>query len=249
MIVRTQIRMATKWAVRTLGVAVGSYAAHAVSEWLRYGWSPDMANDDACDPLLDRFIPEPEVREHHSIHVNAPAAVTFGAATETDLLQSTIVRSLFRVRELIFGSPSEKPLLPHGLVAQAKALGWGVLAEIPGREIVFGAATQPWAQNVVFYTLAPQDFGRFDEPGYVKIMWNLRITAAGERTSIAHTETRVVSTNSLARRKFRRYWCFFSAGILLIRRILLHNIKTEAERRSKNERRKHSAQLRPACTA
>jgi hypothetical protein len=34
---------------------------------------------------------------------------------------------------------------PLGLVDQAKAWGWSELAEDPGREIVFGAVTQPWA--------------------------------------------------------------------------------------------------------
>jgi len=36
-----------------------------------------------------------------------------------------------------------------------KALGWGVLAEVPGREIVMGAVTQPWMANVVFRALPP----------------------------------------------------------------------------------------------
>jgi hypothetical protein len=39
---------------------------------------------------------------------------------------------------------------PRGRLAGAQSLGWGVLAEDPDREVVVGAATKPWAADVVF---------------------------------------------------------------------------------------------------
>jgi hypothetical protein len=59
-------------------------------------------------------------------------------------------------------------------VAWAKSLGWGVLAEVPGGEIVMGAVTKPWTANPVFRALPPDAFATFDEPDYVKIVWTLR---------------------------------------------------------------------------
>ena len=53
---------------------------------------------------------------------------------------------------------------PRGLLALVKTLGWGVLAEIPGREIVMGAVTQPWMADVVFRPLPPGEFAAFHEP-------------------------------------------------------------------------------------
>ena len=242
----TQIRRLLKWASGTLSFAAAGYTAYVGNEWLRYGKETLVSGDEAADPLLNRFMPEPEVREHHCIHVNAPAGTTFAAAVETDLLESAIVRSIFRVRELILGSQSEKPSLPKGLVAQARALGWGLLAEVPGREIVFAAATQPWAKKVVFYSLSPGYFARFDEPGYVKIAWSVRVVPVGGRRSLAVTETRVTATDCTARKKFRWYWSVFSPGIVLIRRILLRRIKIEAEKRIVEELTSHSFQHRRA---
>jgi hypothetical protein len=63
-----------------------------------------------------------------------------------NLQQSTIFRAIVRTRALVLGSePEKEKARPLGLVDQAKAWGWGELAEDPGRDIVFGAATQPWA--------------------------------------------------------------------------------------------------------
>ena len=112
-----------------------------------------------------------------------------------------------------------------------KALGWGVLAELPGREIVMGGVTQPWDPNPVFRALPPDEFVVFSDPGYVKIAWTLRADPAGDGKSVFRTETRAVATDPESRKKFRRYWSFLSAGIIAIRRAMLPVVKTDAERR------------------
>ena len=61
-----------------------------------------------------------------------------------------------------------------------RAMGWGVLAEIPGREIVMGAVTQPWEADVVFRPLPSAEFAAFAEPGFVKIVWTLRADPVDE---------------------------------------------------------------------
>ena len=120
---------------------------------------------------------------------------------------------------------------PRGLLALTKSLGWGVLAEVPGREVVMGAVTQPWKANVVFRSLPPHEFAAFDEPDYVKIVWTLRADPIGADASIFRTETRAVATDSTARAKFRRYWSFLSPGIILIRWASLNPLRADAERR------------------
>jgi hypothetical protein len=114
-----------------------------------------------------------------------------------------------------------------------RAIGWGVLAEVPGREIVMGAVTQPWMADVVFRPLPPGAFAAFDEPGYVKIAWTLRTDPIGDAESMFRTETRVATTDPAARAKFRRYWSFTSPGIILIRRLSLGPLKADAERRAR----------------
>jgi hypothetical protein len=80
-------------------------------------------------------------------------------------------------------------------------------------------------------SLPPDEFAAFHEPGWVKIVWTLRADPVGANDSVFRTETRVVTTDRESRAKFRRYWAFVSAGIVLIRWTILGPLKAEAERR------------------
>ncbi len=191
---------------------------------------PATASDEV-DGLLDRFMPEYDLVERHSIHIAAPAPVTFLALSDMDLNESRVIRAIFKARELLLGADREPKSRAHGLVAMTRELGWGVLAEVPGQEIVMGAVTQPWKANVEFRSLPPDLFASFAEPGYVKIVWTLRADPVSGRESIARTETRVLAIGAEARGRFRAYWYRVSPGIILIRKIALRLAKREAERR------------------
>jgi hypothetical protein len=206
------------------------YAAYVGAAWLRYG-HPRKPGPDEADDLLDRFMPVYDIAERHHIDVDAPAETTFAASMDMDLEDSALIRAIFKGREILLGADPDREVRARGLVAVTKALGWQVLAERPGREIVMGAVTQPWKPNVEFRGLPPGEFAAFAQPGFVKIVWTLRADQAGDGRSIARTETRVVATDAEARRRFRWYWARFSAGIVLIREVSIRLIKTEAERR------------------
>jgi hypothetical protein len=194
--------------------------------WIRYGRSHPTG---ASDSLLDRFLPDPEVRERHQTVVKAPAEVTWEAVRVLDFRESAMVRGIFRGRELLMrASPGEREQ-QGTFLEQITALGWRKLAEEPGQELVFGAVTRPWEANVVFRGVDAEDFAAFAEPGYAKIAWTLRVEPAGSR-SIFSTETRVATTDAEARRRFRRYWSLMSPGILLIRRESLRLVRRDAQR-------------------
>jgi hypothetical protein len=175
-------------------------------------------------------MPVYDVVERHRIEIAAPADITFAAACEQDLMALPVVRAIFKAREILLGSEPDIAVHPRGLLALTKSIGWGVLAEAPGREIVMGAVTQPWHADVVFRALPPDQFVAFNEPDYVKIVWTLRADPLGSG-SIFRTETRALATDATARAKFRWYWSFLSPGITLIRRASLGPLKREAERR------------------
>jgi hypothetical protein len=153
------------------------------------------------------------------------------------LFDSCLARALFKGRELMLGAPPAAPTapaaaaVPPGLLASVLALGWGMLADEAGREIVLGAVTKPWEPAPVFRDLAPREFAAFAEPDYVKIVWTLRADPVGDEACIFRTETRAIATDVEARAKFRRYWAFVSPGVALIRRAMLDPVKREAERR------------------
>jgi len=226
-----------RWIAGGVGLAAASCAAYVGFTWLRYGHAIPPAPPEERDPLLDRFMPAYEVAERHHVRVNAPAEMTLAAARDQDLLQSPWVRAIFRGRELMLRSPPDDRPRPRALLAQMQSLGWGVLAEIPGREIVVGAVTKPWEPNVTFRALPPGDFAAFHEPGYVKIVWNLRADPVGAVESIYRTETRALATDPASRARFRWYWSIFSPGIRLIRRMSLGPLKAEAELRARQARR------------
>jgi len=224
-------RSAVRFLAAGAGFATAVYGTYAGVTWLRYGYPKHLTRKAEADPLLDRFMPAYEVAERHAVRVAAPADITLSAACDMDFQQSRIIRVIFMTREFILRSEREEDTVSRGLLAQTKALGWGMLAEVPGREIVMGAVTRPWAPNVVFRALPSDDFAAFQEPGFVKIVWALRTDPIGVTESIFRTETRALTTDSSARAKFRLYWSFFSPGILLIRRMMLRSLKIEAEAR------------------
>jgi hypothetical protein len=225
-----RFRTALKWSAGAVGFVAGTYATYVGVAWLRYGEASQATGDEA-DALLDRFMPDYEVAERHHIRVAAPAEITLAAACETDLMHSPLIRAVFRTRELILGSQPDTTVHPRGVLAYTTSLGWRVLAHVPGREVVMGAVTQPWDANVVFRPLTPDEFVAFNEPDYVKIAWTLRADPAGPNASIFRHETRVTTTDRVARAKFRRYWACFSPGIKVIRWLLLVPLRHEAERR------------------
>jgi hypothetical protein len=229
---RLAARLATAAAL-----AAGAYAGLAAVQWWRYGDPAEPRDATEEDSLLGTFMPEYEVVERHHIRVDAPAAITLAAAADHDLLDSALVRAIFKTRELIMRAKPDATARPQGLLAQVQSLGWGVLAEVPGREIIVGAVTRPWEPQVTFRAVAPADFAAFEEPGYVKIAWTLRADRLADGDSVFHTETRVIATDAGARARFRRYWAAFSPGIGLIRRLSLRPLKREAERRARDAAR------------
>jgi hypothetical protein len=240
-----RVRTALKWTAGVLGAVAGTYAGYVGVTWLRYG-HPAPASPDDADALLDRFMPVYDVAEHHHIHVAAPPDITFTAACEQDLMALPLARAIFRAREVVLGSEPDTVARPRGLLALTKSIGWGVLAEVPGREIVMGAVTQPWYANVVFHPLPPNEFIAFDEPCQVKIVWTLRADSVGKNASVFRTETRAVATDAAARARFRRYWSLLSPGIILIRWASLGPLKREAERRARGVQFKRTADEVPS---
>jgi hypothetical protein len=215
------------------GAAVALLAAtgYGAATWYRYGRTSRRATGDE---LLDRFMPSFDVREHHEATVRAPAAVTYAAARELDLRRSRLIQGIFRARQLAMGGRTAAASTRGSFLDEVQALGWRVLAEVPGRELVMGAVTQPWLADVVFRGVSPEDFAAFDEPNYVKIAWTIGVTPREDGTSLFRTETRALATDSTARARFRPYWTLVSPGIVLIRRQMLRLVRRAAEHRRRS---------------
>lgn len=214
------------------GLAALGYAGLIAYHRARYGQVAMAEHDHSL--LLDRFIPAPEVLEHHRIKIAAPADLVLITACSFELLGSPLVRTVIRMRELALGGTPDRRQHPAALVPQMQSIGWVTLAERPGREIVMGAVTRPWDAAPVFRSIPAGDFTAFREPGYVKIAWTLRAEPLGDHESMFHTETRVATTDAGARQRFRTYWSFVAPGVELIRLAMLRPLKKAAEKAAGN---------------
>ena len=224
------MRGATKQFGR-IGLRAGALGVLAGAGYLALRWRRRERNATlAADPLLDRFMPDYEVREQHDVHVLAPAAVTYRAALALNIYDSPLIRAICRGRELMLRSAHRNaPPIDTSFVEQMIALGWGVLAEEQGREIVLGAITKAWEPNPRFEPIPAVSFASFSHPKSVKIAWSVSVEALSDGESIFRTETRVQPTDADARRRFRRYWAVVLPGVRLIRREALRLVKAAAE--------------------
>jgi hypothetical protein len=182
--------------------------------------------------LIDKYMPSFDVRHYADVRFDAEPGQAYAALRALDLERSWIVRLLFTLRTLparIVGKPPapEPSSVQRTFLESALKMGWVILEEVAGQELVAGAVTQPWVANVIFRGLPPDEFVRFEEPGYAKIVWNIAVRKCDGGGAIASTETRVLATEAESRRKFRRYWIVFSPGIRLIRRVALAEVRRE----------------------
>jgi hypothetical protein len=180
--------------------------------------------------LIDVFLPNGDVEENHEIVVAAPADLVFDVAEHFDLLSIPVVRSIFRLRDLVFRLTPE-PRTPKGLVAETMELGWRMLAYRPGRELVMGAVTQPWIGDVKFRGIPSDAFSGFAEPAFVKIVWTFEVEPLDPKRARFRSQTRVLATDDDARWKFFQYWVFSGPFIVLIRKLANRAIRSAAERR------------------
>ena len=200
-----------------------------------------LARPAAAEVSLDRYLPTYDVSERHETAVRAPVSVTYAAARELDLQRSGIVRAILKSRQLITGDDDEV-LERRPFLDQVHAMGWGVLREVPGRALVFGAVTKPWESNMTFHALSPEKFAAFNKPGWAKILWTVEVdpavptpkapNAANER-SVFRTRMRVATTDATSRKRFSSYWGNMKPAVMLIRQQALGMLRSDAERRAR----------------
>ena len=184
-------------------------------------------------PLIENYLPAFDVSDYRETRVRADPDRAYAALRSLDINRSRIVRMLFAIRALPArvrgGVPAPVPPA-KSLLDQALEIGWRILEERQGREIVVGSVTRPWEAVVRFRGLAPQDFIDFEEPGFTKIAWSNRVDAWESGFSIVSLETRVLATDPVSRRRFRLYWLAVGLGIRLIRIEALRIVKRDLER-------------------
>lgn len=163
--------------------------------------------------LLDRLISEPQFRERHESTVAAPPERIYQALKGIDFARSATIRLLFEIRGL------GRRLRQGGHPLRIRwedmlRIGFLLLDENPGRELVVGIAAGP-----AKVTDAEQ-FRGLTGPGWVQIAMNWTVTPSAGGAVVA-TETRVLATDPKSRRRFALYWLAIRPFSGLIRRRML----------------------------
>jgi hypothetical protein len=206
--------------------------------------SSPHAADAAADSelLIDQFLPTYDVGVVHADVYRAAPARCYFVASQLDLFQTPLIRTLIGIRRL----PERVAITVKGrgtttvLEASRRTfrfrdmvdVGWILLGETPGVELVLGQVSRPWKGVTVstHVPTTPQQFRSFDEPGFAKIATSLRVDPYGNGSSILTMETRVAITDDTSRRRFRRYWLVIGPFSSLIRRTALRQLATEFRR-------------------
>jgi hypothetical protein len=177
---------------------------------------------------LDRFTPKFDIRERFERRVNAPPDVVMRTAYDIDMQSIWLIRAIINTRKFVLGGTHDERRAT-GMVEETRKLGWGTLAEEPGRLLICGAVCQPWFGDVKFTAIQAEDFAAYNEPDQVKIVWSLEAEQIEPNVTLFAHEVRAVATDDEARRKFLRYWRWARFGIVAIRLLLLPAIEKRAE--------------------
>jgi hypothetical protein len=187
-----------------------------------------------AEPLLiDQFMPDYDLAVVHSRVFRAQPEQCFNTVVNFDLLQLLAFRVLIgarglpqRLADLVGrrGDQAEASPSPTFRLRDLPSMGWMLLGERPGAELVFGQVGKPWKPRGGSPTdpVAREAFAAFDQPGFAKLVESTRVDPYGERAAIVTTETRVWCTDPDSRRRFRRYWLLVGPCSHLLRRTALH---------------------------
>ena len=179
---------------------------------------------------MDDYLPEYDVANHHEVVVDSSTDRAYAAARAIDLSSSLPTKILFGIR----GIPH---FLMHGTrLTQAltldsmQTIGFVILEEEPGAELVIGAVGRFWRPDSGFLEVPAPELASFDRPGFAKAAMNIYVRSYAGDKCLVGTETRVQTTDAWARAKFSIYWRLIGPFSGVIREWLLDAIKNEAER-------------------
>jgi hypothetical protein len=186
---------------------------------------------------IEQFIPFADEQTLQRVAVQATPADVYDAIRTANLLSSPLARALSaaailptRVLAWLRGDPQP----PAG--ARSATLDdmladdspWIMLADVPGSVVVLGLLWRPPAGGA---SCVPAAFAPFAEPGFAKVVWSLSVEPFGASHSLLVTETRTVTTDAVAGRRFRLLWPIISPFAALLRMQVLRAIKADAEAR------------------
>ena len=193
--------------------------------------------------LIDRFLPRYDLVVARAGVFRTLPEECYRTARDLDLLGDPVIRTLLGLRSLpqrladrLGGSRSATAEAPPRTFRLrdmvGPPIGWILLGEEPGVEIVLGQIGRPWqpvgaSEGPV---VAPSAFATFDDSGFAKIAFSMGVRPYGIASSILTIETRIALTDPASLRRFTRYWVLVGPFVRLIDRMTLRLLAAELRR-------------------
>ncbi len=180
---------------------------------------------------IDELIPTPRRLEIDTIYVRAPVDRVWDRVRHGELGKSRLVRALFALRELprrLRHEAEEPERFSIDTFAEHDGPGFRLLVDEPQQELVVGAIGKVWLPEIPFvYVRDRATFTSFDEPGFIKVAWAVRLTPFEHGQTRVVLELRVDATDEEAWIKFVDYFRLIGPGSRLIRRVVMHELEVE----------------------
>jgi len=174
--------------------------------------------------LIDQFLPEFEFADTSRIEIKASSAAAFRAVKNFDLAKSTTVRWLLKMR----GAKIEKLTL-----ADLERANFGILGEKLNEELALGFIGEFKTLTSGLLKIMPENFKNFNQPGFVKAVWNFAIAESKNARATITSEIRIHGTNAESAAKVQKSWGIVKPPTAMIRSEILQMIKAEAESEKK----------------
>ena len=188
--------------------------------------------------LLDEFLPEFDVRISRATRIGASPERVYASLRNADFDYWGITRALYALRTL----PSF-PLAPRETWRRFReelgrqrftledmlADGFTLLGERPDEELLLGTVGRFWLARGELRATSPQSFREPAPPGNAKAAWNFTVGRRADGITELRTETRVLCTDLVSKRRFRAYWRLIKPFSGLIRNEMLTAVRTAAE--------------------
>jgi hypothetical protein len=126
--------------------------------------------------LIDEYLPSGEATEVQEVHVKA-ATMSPGGRSGKPIFRDPMIDALFTIRELPDRlarrwrgeAPRSDPQTVTFKDLETSEMGWVLLAEEQGVELLVGAVGRFWRRDYGWLPVAPEQFTTFDDPGFAKL--------------------------------------------------------------------------------
>jgi hypothetical protein len=168
--------------------------------------------------LIDKYLPEYQFQEFHSIKLYGFFEGIFQTMLQTDLGNNALIKMLFKIRGMGTNTYS---------IERLPGMGFIKLQEEPGQEIIFGRITDSPTFSTCFAGMSSIEFIHRSGPSDIKAVISFKLQQINNAQHIISTETRVWCGSKALKSKFRLYWLFVKPFSQLIRKSMLRQMRRE----------------------